>query len=137
MSHSGFWKPADPGIGRSESGWEESACASRPAVLDPEGNRRTGPLLTSVPLVLSGSADLIQPSVISKVAPSPGEPLPHVLLTCVCVFALPVEGRVCLRAGERGCCVLQMNILVDTGSSNFAVAAAPHPFITHFFNTAL
>lgn len=34
-------------------------------------------------------------------------------------------------------CVLQMNILVDTGSSNFAVAAAPHPFITHFFNTAL
>uniref|UniRef100_H3CCZ7 Beta-secretase 2 n=1 Tax=Tetraodon nigroviridis TaxID=99883 RepID=H3CCZ7_TETNG len=31
----------------------------------------------------------------------------------------------------------KMNILVDTGSSNFAVAAAPHPFITHFFNTAL
>lgn len=34
-------------------------------------------------------------------------------------------------------CVLQLNILVDTGSSNFAVAAAPHPFITHYFNTAL
>ncbi|XP_029964894.1 beta-secretase 2 [Salarias fasciatus] len=31
----------------------------------------------------------------------------------------------------------KLNILVDTGSSNFAVAAAPHPFITHFFNTAL
>ncbi|XP_061916353.1 beta-secretase 2 [Entelurus aequoreus] len=31
----------------------------------------------------------------------------------------------------------QLNILVDTGSSNFAVAAASHPFITHFFNTAL
>ncbi|XP_029027125.1 beta-secretase 2 [Betta splendens] len=31
----------------------------------------------------------------------------------------------------------QLNILVDTGSSNFAVAAAPHPFITHYFNTAL
>lgn len=30
-----------------------------------------------------------------------------------------------------------VNILVDTGSSNFAVAAAPHPFITHYFNTAL
>lgn len=30
-----------------------------------------------------------------------------------------------------------MNILVDTGSSNFAVAAAPHPFITHYFNPAL
>lgn len=56
---------------------------------------------------------------------------------CWCVFALPVKGWVCLQAGERGCCVLQMNILVDTGSSNFAVAAAPHPFITHFFNTAL
>ncbi|XP_074497683.1 beta-secretase 2 [Sebastes fasciatus] len=31
----------------------------------------------------------------------------------------------------------KVNILVDTGSSNFAVAAAPHPFITHYFNTAL
>ncbi|XP_010887801.1 beta-secretase 2 isoform X1 [Esox lucius] len=31
----------------------------------------------------------------------------------------------------------KLNILVDTGSSNFAVAAAAHPFITHFFNTAL
>lgn len=31
----------------------------------------------------------------------------------------------------------QLNILVDTGSSNFAVAAASHPFITHYFNTAL
>uniref|UniRef100_A0A8C6SSI1 Beta-secretase 2 n=1 Tax=Neogobius melanostomus TaxID=47308 RepID=A0A8C6SSI1_9GOBI len=30
-----------------------------------------------------------------------------------------------------------VNILVDTGSSNFAVAAAPHPFITHYFNMAL
>ncbi|XP_076138975.1 beta-secretase 2 [Alosa pseudoharengus] len=30
-----------------------------------------------------------------------------------------------------------LNILVDTGSSNFAVAAAPHPFITHFFNRAV
>uniref|UniRef100_A0A3B4ASJ2 Peptidase A1 domain-containing protein n=1 Tax=Periophthalmus magnuspinnatus TaxID=409849 RepID=A0A3B4ASJ2_9GOBI len=30
-----------------------------------------------------------------------------------------------------------VNILVDTGSSNFAVAAASHPFITHYFNTAL
>lgn len=30
-----------------------------------------------------------------------------------------------------------VNILVDTGSSNFAVAAAPHPFITHYFNTEL
>uniref|UniRef100_A0AAY4EHH4 Peptidase A1 domain-containing protein n=1 Tax=Denticeps clupeoides TaxID=299321 RepID=A0AAY4EHH4_9TELE len=27
-----------------------------------------------------------------------------------------------------------VNILVDTGSSNFAVAAAPHPYITHYFN---
>uniref|UniRef100_A0A8C6M907 Beta-secretase 2 n=1 Tax=Nothobranchius furzeri TaxID=105023 RepID=A0A8C6M907_NOTFU len=31
----------------------------------------------------------------------------------------------------------KLNILVDTGSSNFAVAAAPHPFITHYFNTKL
>ncbi|MED6266274.1 hypothetical protein CHARACLAT_000395 [Characodon lateralis] len=31
----------------------------------------------------------------------------------------------------------KLNILVDTGSSNFAVAAAPHTFITHYFNTAL
>uniref|UniRef100_A0A665T8M2 Peptidase A1 domain-containing protein n=1 Tax=Echeneis naucrates TaxID=173247 RepID=A0A665T8M2_ECHNA len=31
----------------------------------------------------------------------------------------------------------KLNILVDTGSSNFAVAAAQHPFITHYFNTAL
>ncbi|KAK2847023.1 hypothetical protein Q5P01_010022 [Channa striata] len=31
----------------------------------------------------------------------------------------------------------KLNILVDTGSSNFAVAAAPHPFITHYFSTAL
>lgn len=31
----------------------------------------------------------------------------------------------------------KLNILVDTGSSNFAVAAAPHPFITRYFNTAL
>ncbi|MEQ2239731.1 hypothetical protein ILYODFUR_007442 [Ilyodon furcidens] len=31
----------------------------------------------------------------------------------------------------------RLNILVDTGSSNFAVAAAPHTFITHYFNTAL
>ncbi|XP_030260615.1 beta-secretase 2 isoform X2 [Sparus aurata] len=31
----------------------------------------------------------------------------------------------------------KLNILVDTGSSNFAVAAAAHPFITHYFNTAL
>ncbi|XP_034557359.1 beta-secretase 2 isoform X1 [Notolabrus celidotus] len=31
----------------------------------------------------------------------------------------------------------KLNILVDTGSSNFAVAASPHPFITHYFNTAL
>ncbi|XP_072317167.1 beta-secretase 2 [Eucyclogobius newberryi] len=30
-----------------------------------------------------------------------------------------------------------VNILVDTGSSNFAVAAALHPFITHYFNTTL
>ncbi|XP_063061018.1 beta-secretase 2 [Engraulis encrasicolus] len=30
-----------------------------------------------------------------------------------------------------------LNILVDTGSSNFAVAAAAHPFITHFFNRAV
>lgn len=31
----------------------------------------------------------------------------------------------------------KLNILVDTGSSNFAVAASAHPFITHYFNTAL
>ncbi|XP_054884904.1 beta-secretase 2 [Poeciliopsis prolifica] len=31
----------------------------------------------------------------------------------------------------------KLNILVDTGSSNFAVAAAPHPLITRYFNTAL
>ncbi|XP_072528164.1 beta-secretase 2 [Salminus brasiliensis] len=30
-----------------------------------------------------------------------------------------------------------LNILVDTGSSNFAVAAAPHPYITTYFNRAL
>ena len=34
-------------------------------------------------------------------------------------------------------CVFQLNILVDTGSSNFAVASTPHPFITHYFNTSL
>ncbi|XP_068601389.1 beta-secretase 2 [Brachionichthys hirsutus] len=31
----------------------------------------------------------------------------------------------------------KLNVLVDTGSSNFAVAAAPHLFITHYFNAAL
>ncbi|XP_012730269.1 LOW QUALITY PROTEIN: beta-secretase 2 [Fundulus heteroclitus] len=31
----------------------------------------------------------------------------------------------------------KLNILVDTGSSNFAVAAAPHPLITRYFNTDL
>lgn len=31
----------------------------------------------------------------------------------------------------------RLNILVDTGSSNFAVAAASHPFITHYFDTTL
>lgn len=64
---------------------------------------------------------------------------------CWCVFALPAEGWVRLPAVEQAAaaavcvcvCVLQMNILVDTGSSNFAVAAAPHPFITHFFDPAL
>ncbi|KAI7800489.1 beta-secretase 2 [Triplophysa rosa] len=30
-----------------------------------------------------------------------------------------------------------LNVLVDTGSSNFAVAAAAHPYITHYFNRAL
>ncbi|XP_062844077.1 beta-secretase 2 isoform X2 [Trichomycterus rosablanca] len=30
-----------------------------------------------------------------------------------------------------------LNILVDTGSSNFALAAAPHPYVTKFFNRAL
>ncbi|TRY91298.1 hypothetical protein DNTS_004943 [Danionella cerebrum] len=30
-----------------------------------------------------------------------------------------------------------VNILVDTGSSNFAVAAAPHPYITHYYDRAL
>lgn len=30
-----------------------------------------------------------------------------------------------------------LNILVDTGSSNFAVASAAHPFITHYFNRDL
>lgn len=30
-----------------------------------------------------------------------------------------------------------LNILVDTGSSNFAVAGAPDPYITHFFNSKL
>ncbi|XP_070548494.1 beta-secretase 1-like [Ptychodera flava] len=28
-----------------------------------------------------------------------------------------------------------VNVLVDTGSSNFAVASAPHPFIARYFNT--
>ncbi|KAF6721642.1 Beta-secretase 2 [Oryzias melastigma] len=31
----------------------------------------------------------------------------------------------------------KLNILLDTGSSNFAIAAAPHPYITHYFNTDL
>ncbi|XP_036392548.1 beta-secretase 2 [Megalops cyprinoides] len=31
----------------------------------------------------------------------------------------------------------KLNILVDTGSSNFAVAAAPHPYITHYFSRDL
>uniref|UniRef100_A0A671SI13 Beta-secretase 2-like n=1 Tax=Sinocyclocheilus anshuiensis TaxID=1608454 RepID=A0A671SI13_9TELE len=30
-----------------------------------------------------------------------------------------------------------LDILVDTGSSNFAVAAAAHPYITHYYNRAL
>ncbi|KAG7226118.1 hypothetical protein INR49_018729 [Caranx melampygus] len=41
------------------------------------------------------------------------------------------DGKIGLSASGK------LNILVDTGSSNFAVAAAPHPFITHYFNTAL
>lgn len=46
--------------------------------------------------------------------------------------------RVWLSLHKEHCaCVFQLNILVDTGSSNFAVAAAAHPFITHYFNTAL
>ncbi|MBN3300146.1 BACE2 secretase, partial [Amia calva] len=31
----------------------------------------------------------------------------------------------------------KLNILVDTGSSNFAVAGAPDPYVTHFFNSKL
>ncbi|XP_036411790.1 LOW QUALITY PROTEIN: beta-secretase 2 [Colossoma macropomum] len=31
----------------------------------------------------------------------------------------------------------KLNILVDTGSSNFAVAAASHPYVTTYFNRAL
>lgn len=42
----------------------------------------------------------------------------------------------CTREHSR-LCVFQLNILVDTGSSNFAVAAASHPFITHYFDTTL
>ncbi|XP_077063732.1 beta-secretase 2 [Siphateles boraxobius] len=30
-----------------------------------------------------------------------------------------------------------LNILVDTGSSNFAVAAAAHPYVTHYYDRAL
>lgn len=76
----------------------------------------------------------------------------------VCKRAYEVFGRIftcgCLTLFSLGChcldvrvwlslckqhfaCVFQLNILVDTGSSNFAVAAAAHPFITHYFNTAL
>lgn len=57
---------------------------------------------------------------------------------CVCGEHLcACSAPVCVGVCFEHLCVLQMNILVDTGSSNFAVAAAPHPFITHFFNTAL
>lgn len=31
----------------------------------------------------------------------------------------------------------QLNILVDTGSSNFAVAGVPDPDVTSYFNTEL
>ncbi|GAA6086470.1 beta-secretase 1 [Tachysurus ichikawai] len=34
-------------------------------------------------------------------------------------------------------CVLQLNILVDTGSSNFAVGAAAHPFLRRFYHRSL
>ena len=30
---------------------------------------------------------------------------------------------------------LQINVLVDTGSSNFAVAASPHPYLPFYFHT--
>lgn len=32
---------------------------------------------------------------------------------------------------------LQLNILVDTGSSNFAVGAAPHPFLRRYYQRQL
>lgn len=31
----------------------------------------------------------------------------------------------------------QLNILVDTGSSNFAVGAAPHPFLHRYYQRQL
>uniref|UniRef100_A0A8C4JH23 Beta-secretase 1 n=1 Tax=Dromaius novaehollandiae TaxID=8790 RepID=A0A8C4JH23_DRONO len=71
----------------------------------------------------------------------------------------PWEGRAGLTAGPRpaeparpGCTVrpgsycshelspsllLQLNILVDTGSSNFAVGAAPHPFLRRYYQRQL
>lgn len=33
--------------------------------------------------------------------------------------------------------LLQLNILVDTGSSNFAVGAAPHPFLRRYYQRQL
>ena len=30
---------------------------------------------------------------------------------------------------------LQINVLVDTGSSNFAVAASPHPYLPFYYHT--
>ncbi|XP_023601466.1 beta-secretase 2 [Myotis lucifugus] len=41
------------------------------------------------------------------------------------------------RFGDTAGCILgpQLQILVDTGSSNFAVAGAPHPYIDSYFDT--
>lgn len=30
--------------------------------------------------------------------------------------------------------IFQINVLVDTGSSNFAVAAAAHPYVPYYFH---
>lgn len=57
------------------------------------------------------------------------------------------EGRASLGAGCSLCpaavlsspslFLLQLNILVDTGSSNFAVGAAPHPFLRRYYQRQL
>ncbi|KDR08609.1 beta-secretase 1-like [Zootermopsis nevadensis] len=71
---------------------------------------------------------------------------PHLLLTLLCILAVPsleLVTNLMGRPGEGyyievkiGSPPQTFNVLVDTGSTNFAIAAAPDPNVENFFNSS-